>query len=224
MKTVLIIGATSKTGLAIIDHLAKHPSKPSLHVMCCDQSEELPPRSKELCCSIVLGNQRSAHDIEQALAETQPNWIVISIGNDENVARKMNGIRTANAQATVSVLRKSQYLHVRVLVVSRIGAGTSRIVIGLGLGMLLAYHLRHELADYTGQEAAFSTLTNRVSIVRTTALTDNQPTGHLVYFGDKDKCPSNTTDRADLAAWITYEICQSDFRRRMVNVTSASTK
>jgi NAD(P)-dependent dehydrogenase (short-subunit alcohol dehydrogenase family) len=222
-KSILIIGATGKTGLAVIDQLAQHPSQPSIHVMCRNRSK-LSQTSQNLCSSVVFGNARNAYDIERALADTQADWIVVSVGNGEHNLLAKNDIRTANAEAIVSVLRQSRYQHVRVLAVSSTGAGTSRIVVGLGLGRLFSYHLKHVLADHTGQEKTLMTQLSdrRVTIVRATSLTNDKPTGNLVYFGDNVKSPSIQTDRADLAAWIAEEICRSSQQGRVVNVTSVS--
>jgi hypothetical protein len=119
-----------------------------------------------------------------------------------------NDIRTVNAQATAGILQKREYLHVRALVTSSTGAGCSRIVIGLGLGAIFSHHLRHVLADHSGQEAAFlAEMKSRTTTVRATSLTTGKPTGKLVTFADTIKSPSIKTDRADLAAWVVIEIC-----------------
>ena len=169
--------------------------------------------------TVQKGNARKAEDIEKALVNTKADWIIISVGNGENVAK--NDIRQVNAQATASVLSKPQYQHVRVVVVSSTGAGNSKIVVGMGIGKLISFHLRHILADHTEQEAAFAaTIPNRTTVVRATALQDGAATGKLQEFGDSDKSPTIKTDRADLAAWIAQEICEYGGRPRVVNLTS----
>jgi nucleoside-diphosphate-sugar epimerase len=216
-KSVLLIGATGKTGLAILEQLTKHPSKPSVHVLCRDATK-LAQNYQDQCASILKGNARNASDIEMALVQTQADWVIVCVGNGESVAK--NDIRTANANATVRVLKQPQFQHVRALVVSSIGAGSSRVIVGMGIGKLISYHLKHVLADHTGQEAAFSQIQKRATIVRATSLTDGQPTGKLAYFEDKSKCPSIKTDRADLAEWVAEEVCGNNNKSRVVNVTS----
>lgn len=117
-------------------------------------------------------------------------------------------------------LKQPQFKHVRALVVSSIGAGSSSIIVGMGIGKLISHHLKHVLADHTGQEAAFSEIQNQTTVVRPTSLTEDQPTGKLAYFGEKAKGPSIKTDRADLAVWVAQEVCSSDKESRVVNVTS----
>jgi hypothetical protein len=121
----------------------------------------------------------------------------------------------------VEVLKKPQFEHVHTVVVSSVGAGNSRIIVGGGLGKLISFHLRHVLADHTGQENAFHSLRNRTTIVRATSLTNNEATGKLVYFQDREKSPTIKTDRADLAIWIVGEVCDraKHVGSRVVNVT-----
>ena len=191
LKSVLVIGATGKTGLAILDQLNEHPSRPAVHVLCRDPAM-LSENYQEKCTSILKGNARIAYDIEIALLRTQASWVIINVGKGERLGNE-NDIRTVNAQATVSVLKKPLYRHVRALVISSTGAGSSRIVVGLGIGKLISYKLKHVLADFTGQEIAFSQIRDRTTIVRATALTNDKPTGQLAYFNDNAKGPSIKT-------------------------------
>jgi hypothetical protein len=77
------------------------------------------------------------------------------------------------------------------------------------------------LENPTGQENAFYDLRKRTTVVRATTLTENEATGKLVYFQDREKPPSSKTDRADLAAWIVDEVCggTKPVIGRVVNVT-----
>lgn len=216
-KSILVIGATGNTGLAVLRQLAKQPSNPAIHVLCRDTaklSQNLP--SIVELASVIKGNARNEYDIEQAVKESQADWVVVCVGNGVNVGK--NDIRAVNAEATVSVLKQPQFQHVRALVVSSTGAGNSKIIVGLGIGALISHHLRHVLADHTRQEAIFAAIQDRTTIVRATALTDDKPTGKLATFGDKVKSPSIQTDRADLAAWIAHEIDMP--KGGIVNVTS----
>jgi NADPH:quinone reductase-like Zn-dependent oxidoreductase len=220
VQSVLLIGATGKTGIAVLYQLAKDPSQPVLHVLCRDPAK-LAKLTNVQPTSVVKGDARSAKDIERAMDASMADWVIVSVGNGENVAK--SDIRTANAKATVSVLNQPKYGHVRVLVVSSTGASSSRIIVGMGIGALITHHLRHVLADHTGQEEAFATMTqSRVTIFRPTALTDNQATGKMVTFDDNVKCPTIKTDRADLAEWIGNEICGDPILPKggCVNVTS----
>jgi putative NADH-flavin reductase len=207
-KSVLIIGATGRTGTYLIKRLAKgqtgdESNAPSIFAMCRDPSK-ISVDAKACCTGVVRGNARDAKDIEHALKASNADLVIVAIGNGDSV--KKNDIRTASAKALVSILTKSEHRHVRVLVVSSSGAGGSRIKVGLGIGKFIEFHLRHVLHDHDGQEEAFlSAMKNRTLIVRPTALHDNRATGKVVTFDDDDKCPTLETDRADLADWIAVE-------------------
>jgi putative NADH-flavin reductase len=219
-QSVLIIGATGRTGLECIRHFASHQTNPAVHAFCRD-ADKLEDKNKALCTSIVQGDAFSPKDLDRALAQTRAEVVVLSIGSGDSV--KKSYTRTASAHAIVQILKMPQYNDVRIVVVSSAGAGNSRIVVGGGLGKLISLHLRHVLADHTGQENAFRSLRNRTTVVRATALTNNEATGKLVYFQDREKAPTIKTDRADLAAWIAEEVCGGGGTKtmggRVVNVT-----
>jgi uncharacterized protein YbjT (DUF2867 family) len=217
-QSVLIIGATGRTGLECIRHFASHQTNPAVHAFCRDV-DKLDDKDKALCTSIVQGDALSPKDLKHALTQTRADVVVLSIGNGDSVKKSYN--RTASAHAIVQVLKLPQYNDVRVIVVSSAGAGNSRIIVGGGLGKLISLHRRHVLADHTGQENAFRSLRNRTTIVRATSLTDERATGKLAYFQDREKSPTIKTDRADLAAWIVEEACggAKPVGGRVVNVT-----
>jgi putative NADH-flavin reductase len=217
-QSVLVIGATGRTGLECIRHFANHQTNPAVHAFCRD-ADKLDDKDKALCTSIVQGDAFNPKDLERALAETHAEVVVLSIGNGDSV--KKSYIRTASAHALAQVLKMPHYKRVRTVVVSSAGAGNSRIIVGGGLGTLISLHLRHVLADHTGQENAFRSLRNRTTIVRATCLTENEATGKLVYFQDRDKSPTIKTDRSDLAQWIVEEVCggTKPVGGRVVNVT-----
>lgn len=218
--SILIVGATGRTGLECLRHFSKHESNPAVHAFVRNESK-LAAADKAMCESVVQGDARSAADLERALTETRASVVIVSVGNGDSV--KKSDIRTANAQALVQCLKKPQFKRVRTVVISSTGAGNSRIIVGAGIGKLISFHLRHVLKDHTGQEAAFYSLRNRTTVVRATSLTDNEAVGKLEYFEDQVKSPSIKTDRADLATWVVEEVCgeTSPVGGRVVNVTGA---
>ena len=219
-KSILVIGATGRTGLECIRALSKHQSRPQIHGFCRDPSK-LSENDKNLCDSIVTGNARNKGDIEKALRQTNANVVLVSVGMGDSTQK--TDIRTASAEALASVLKKPEYGNIRAMIVSSNGAGGSRIIVGFGIGKLIEFHLRHVLKDHDGQENAFRSnpaLLNRTCIVRPTSLTDNEATNKLVVFGDREKPKTIKTDRADVAAWVTKAICdQSVPGGKIVNVT-----
>mmetsp|Transcript_39035 Transcript_39035/g.79909 ORF Transcript_39035/g.79909 Transcript_39035/m.79909 type:complete len:227 (+) Transcript_39035:245-925(+) len=218
-NSVLILGATGRTGLEILYQLSKHNSKPDIHAFVRDTTK-LSPSDRALFKSIVKGDARSSYDIKQAIDETNASVVVIAVGNGDNVAK--SDIRTTNAHAVVAVLDQPQYSHIHAVVISSNGAGPTKIKVGLGIGTMIAYHLRHVLRDHTGQEAALVPIMDRTVLLRPTALTDKEPTGKPVYFGDKDKPPTINISRTDVAAVVAVEICDgTSDGGKIINLTNA---
>ncbi|CAB9505561.1 Biliverdin reductase B (Flavin reductase (NADPH)) [Seminavis robusta] len=218
-KSVLVIGASGRTGSECIRAFAKHQNKPEVHAFCRSPSK-LAESDKNLCTSVVQGNAKDEADIEKALRQTKADVVVVSVGGGDSVAK--SDIRTVSANAVSNAMKKKEFQHVQAMVVSSIGAGSSSIIVGMGIGMMISFHLRHVLKDHDGQELAFSVpeVKSRTCVVRPTSLVDSKATGKLVYFNDKEKGPSIETDRADLANWVTNQICGTEsFVGKTVNIT-----
>jgi nucleoside-diphosphate-sugar epimerase len=222
-KSVLVIGASGRTGSQVVDQLCHHASKPNVYAFCRDLSK-LNDTSKSHCKDVYCGDTRETYKIEQALAQSDADIMIVCLGNGDSTAQ--TDVRTASAKAIVSTLQKLQYHHVKALVVSSNGAGGSRIKVGPfdgKAGRILEHLFRHVLKDHDGQEALFRTaLQDRTVIVRPTSLTDNCPTGKIKQFGDLEKAPSIYTDRLDLAEWIVEEVCGEVrlFGDKIANITS----
>jgi hypothetical protein len=203
-QSVLIIGATGRTGLECIRHFASHQTNSAVHAFCLD-ANNLDDKDKDLCTSIVQGDAFSSKDLERALAETRAEIVVLSIEHCDSVNKSHS--RTASAQVLAQVLQLPQNKRVRIVMVSSTGTIKSRVMVCGGLGMLVSFRLKHILADQTGQEHAFDSMRNRTTVIRATSITENEATGKLVYFQDREKPPIIKTDRADLAVWIVEEVC-----------------
>jgi putative NADH-flavin reductase len=203
-QSVLVIGATGRTGLECIHHFANHQTKPAVHAFCRD-ADDLDDKDKTLCTSIVQGDAFSPNDLERALAETYADVVVLSIGHCETTSKSHS--RTTSTQALAQVLKMPQYKRVRIVMASNTGARKFRIIVCGRLGILTSFHLRHVLADKPGREHAFNSLRNRTTVVRATSLTEKDANGKLAYFQDREKRLTIKTDCADLAAWIAEEVC-----------------
>ena len=219
--SILIIGATGRTGLETLRQLASHKSSPSIYAFVRNKAK-LSASDRAICKSIIEGDARSADDLENALRVSKATDVVVSVGNGDST--KQSDIRGANAEALVSVLQQREFRTVRVMLVSSSGAGESIIKVGMGIGWMISHHLRHVLHDHTNQENALKPIRPRLTVVRPTSLTDDEPTGKVVTFGDKAKPPTIKTDRADVANWIVNEICDNGHATmgRTVNITGVA--
>jgi hypothetical protein len=226
--SILVIGADGPTGIELIRHLSEHPSKPLIHAFCDDASSILSDKSLVKHVSTVLeGSARHAIDINEALQETQADWIVYCEGpsstNSANGGeRRRSNFRSVTTKNIAHVLSMSQFSHVRALVVSGIGASRSDIRLGLR-GMFYQFRLRPILADHARQEKALKPIMNRSTIVRTTELTDHcNSSSRILELTNQDTVPTFRTLRSDLAACIVDEICSRPkvHDMRVLNVTS----
>jgi uncharacterized protein YbjT (DUF2867 family) len=228
-KSILIIGATGPSGEQVTKKLLAHPvrsgnpSKVQVHIFCRNPSKVSEANAKAVA-SIQQGDARNVDDLSKALSKTKPTHVVVCIGAGNNLGK--TDIRTASAAALTQALENTPGMkNVQVVVLSSSGAGTSRIKVGLGIGAMIEFHLRHVLADHTGQEAVFlenDGLADRTWIVRPTGLTDNKPhDGKVVTFGDLDKGPTVHIDREDVASYIADGIYEGNTGGRIENITTA---
>ena len=219
-KSVLIIGATSGLGLQCLRHFAQEPNITYIHVFCRTPSK-LSDTDKRLCESIIMGDARNAQAVEQAIVESQADYVVLATGNGMDLRK--SDTRQVTGEALAQVMAKPAFQNVKAIVISSHGAAETKIKVGMGIGMIISHHIRHILADHTLQEAAFADLMKRTLIVRPTALTDEKGGKQLIEFDGIKKGPSINADRSDVAAWITQEVAKntSIFRGRKVCLTDA---
>ena len=219
-KSVLIIGATGALGLQCLRHFAEEPSISNLHVFCRSPSK-LSSTDKSLCDSIITGDARNPLEVERAIMQSNADYVILATGNGMDLRK--SDTREKTGQALAKAMNQPALQHVKAVIVSSHGAADTKIKVGMGIGLMISYHLRHVLKDHTLQEQAFEGLASRTLIVRPTALSDNKGGKKLVEFDGNKKSPSINADRSDVAAWITTEISKNaaSFEGRKVCLTTA---
>lgn len=222
MYSVLIIGASGGLGQALIRVLSTHPSNPSIHAFVRTPSK-LPPRETNLCQTVQQGDALDGEHIQRALELTQPNTVIVTIGVPNSVAK--SELRENSAKTLMQAIHpESTFGNTRVVCISSLGAGGSKIILGFGIGSLLTFHLRKVLRDHDRQEKVFLNSigegkAHRLLIVRPTALSNGKTGGKVVTFGDEEKAPSFSIDREDVAKYVVGQVCGSgDQFGRAVNV------
>jgi len=215
--SVLVIGASGRTGTLIMQQLSNNDNT-QVHAFCRDPTK-FDDKSQTFYHSIVKGNALNSHDLQNAIETTNANVVVVSIANGDSL--KKTNLRTASAQALAQVLEKQNFQHVKVVVISSSGAGTSHIKVGFGVGKVVEHVLRHILADHDGQEAAMAPFHDRSLIVRPTGLTDGNRLKYIVEFGDNDKCPTMHIDRSNVAEYVSERIVGGNNYGRIVNITGS---
>jgi hypothetical protein len=179
---VLILGATSENGHEIIRQLYDHPSRPEIHAFvdestCVvdnddDDSPALPLDLQVKCTSIVEGSVRHAIDLEEAIVNTNVNWVVLCgppLGHRHHHHHRE--CRTIAAKNLATALSRPDFDHIRVMIVSRVGTKQcpfrSSLYRGVGVGGMFSLstvssflqrnqHDREEISDCSGQEEALS--------------------------------------------------------------------
>jgi hypothetical protein len=238
--SILILGASSRTGLECIQQLSEHPSKPYIHAF---NEEDMPDMDDEyfhMCHTVIEGSMRHAIDIEDALKITGANWVVLC--NDRDVQqRRPKDHSTVCAKNVVHVLEQPHFEFVRALVVSRIEAAppneiSKRLLLSVRC-KLRQRKSRPILQDLAEQEKRLHAIWDRVTVVRTTQLSDTSPnhsSRKLLHFSDDElvqsvraspNCSftSASIERVDLASYIVDEICTRPIPTgsRVINVMSA---
>ena len=240
--SILILGASSRTGLEYIQQLSEHSSEPYIHAFNEEDMPEMDDKYFQMCHTVIEGSMRHAIDIEEALNITGANWVVLC--NDRNVQRQQQRPKdysTVCAKNVVHVLEEPHFKFVRALVISRIEAvPPSEVPKRMLLNVrckLRQMKLRPILQDLAEQEKQLHAIWDRVTIVRTTQISDTPPNNssrRLLEFNDDElektvKSSLNnsfttaSTERVDLASYIVDEICARPVPagNRVINVTSA---
>lgn len=205
---VLVIGANGQTGVEVIHACAASAAKPAVHAFCRTPSK-LSESDTKLCASIVEGDARSSADVARALEQTKADVVVVCVGVTDNLGPC--DIREASAKALMDAIEPgAKYDHVKVVVVSSVGAGGTKIKIGFGIGMILNMRLKHVLADHDKQEEEIWTRLGdkekkRALVLHTTGLTSGVRGGEVCIF--EGKVPTARIDRSVVSKFIVAEVC-----------------
>ena len=232
-QSVLIIGATGKTGIQILKSFANYSenARPlifgltrNLRTIKSD-TMELYQRFGE---GLIEGDPTKAADIHRALLISNADTIVMSVGSGNN--RKSN-VRTQSAISLAQVLRHPPFAHVHTIVVSRTIAEGHRV--HFGLHKLVEKSLRSIVQDHAGQERVFltdATIRARSTIVRPTNLTSQSTANQkrpttITTFTHEDNNNHKTlggskTSRYDLAAFLVEEAISQHHKGHVINVAS----
>lgn len=213
--SLLIVAAAGRTGVELIRASASSPHTPSVHAFLRTPSK-LSPSDTALCTSIVKGDACLASDVSRALSTTGADVVILVIGVPNSAAP--TDLRESSARALLETLREDarRFEHVRVVVVSSVGAGGSKMDYGWGVGSFMSWVIRNVLRDHDNREKMFEEWMKtdeernreRVWIVRPTMLTAGKPKGGVVVYGD-GRAPSWWCDRKDLGEWIVKEVCEA---------------
>ncbi|KAI0560082.1 NAD(P)H-binding protein [Gracilaria domingensis] len=227
-KSILVIGANGRIGQQLLRSISSSgvhsgsEQRPALHAFV-RRPKSLPEPLVTVCDSVQKGDALRVDDVYNALITTEATHVVVAIGVPNST--KKSTLREESAKTLVEAMQRSGR-QTRVVLVSSIGAGNTRIRLGFGIGLTLSIYLRHVLSDHTRQEQCFDSFfqgrKKDLLIVRPTALVDGKGGKKLVLFDGADRTPSGQVDRSDVARWIAEQIAKDDHRfGQTVNITAA---
>lgn len=221
--SILVIGANGRMGQNLIHAASLETNKPLIHAFVRNPAS-LPSSVSDLCESVQRGNALQAEDVRAALVETSATHVIVAIGVPNSTAPST--LRTDSAKAITEAIESSKQ-SVKVVVVSSIGAGGTKIKFGFGIGSVIRFILRHILVDHDHQEERFLSFfendKDKLLIVRPTELTDGKGGAKVTLFDGDKKIPTMKVDRRDVATWIVAQVCRDgECFGRAVNITRAS--
>ena len=231
----LIIDVTECLGDYIIQALSMHDaySKPQIFGLFLDPLK-LDSKTETLCEDVIQGDPSQEDTIVKALEKSNPDVIILYIGNQNDDGSAYSSRRAAKSTPTAAktlasvLLAAPQYHHIRVLVLSRLGAGGFRPKLGYGRGLIHSTRARRLLHDHRQQEAIFwcsNELRKRTTILRLTKLVDDHrlKDRRIYSFDDFTKPPTQKIDRSDLADWIADQLCHNQLKYLGGVVTNLTT-
>lgn len=211
--SILLIGDGGRDSLAIMKKLMSHPTSPEIHLLI-SESSKLSQEHRMLCASVYRGDARRATDVLEALQSTKANIVILS-SDDQDMFEQY---RDRRSWAVVSSMKMPGMEHVRAVVLS---SNDELPSVRMGISRLIKRRRNLKVKEHNSHELAFvkCRLQHRTVIVRATSLTDDEASGEIFEFGDKERSPSFHIARDDVAHYITREVCESDLRGKIVNIT-----
>ncbi|KAI0560091.1 NAD(P)H-binding protein [Gracilaria domingensis] len=206
----------------IIQAASAHQSTPQVHAFV-RNPDSLSDSVRSQCASVQKGDALQVDDVHNALVASNTSHLIVAIGIPNDLSP--TSLRTDSAKSITEAIDKCGR-DVKVVVVSSLGAGGTKIQIGFGFGMIAGAMLRNVLKDHDGQEECFNksfeNKKNSLLIVRPVNLTEGQGGANTQLFDGHKRTPSSKLDREDLAKWIVQQICENgDKFGQSVNIARA---
>jgi hypothetical protein len=217
--SILLIGDAGRDSLAIMKKLMSHPTSPEIHLLIAESSE-LSQEHRMLCASVYKGDARRATEVLEALQFTEANIVILSTDDQDMVDQ----YRDRRSWAVVSSMKMPGMEHVRAVVLSSNEFGrleSSLTNVRMSISRLIKRRRNLKVKEHHIHELAFvqCRLQHRTVIVRATSLTDDEASGEILEFEGKERSPSFSIARDDVAHYITREVCEGDLRGKIVNIT-----
>ncbi len=205
---ILVIGATGKTGAAVVEQAvaAGHDVTAFVHNASAYTRQDV---------RIAEGDALNPTHVAAALAGQQA--VINTLGG--KTPFKDTTLETDAARILIAAM--DQHAVRRLLIVSALGEGDSRANTSFVYEhLLMPTFLRGVVKDKAGMEAEVSTSTLDWTIVRAALLTDDDPTGSIRTFDADDGDTAHKITRGDLATFLVSELPRDTFSRKAVTVAN----
>ncbi len=205
---ILVIGATGKTGTAVVDRAvaAGHDVTAFVH------NAETYHRTD---VRVAQGDALQAEEVAAALAGQQA--VIDTLGGA--TPYQPTTLETDAARILVAAMKEHGVR--RLLVVSAFGEGDSKANTSFVYEhILMPTFLRGVMKDKAGMEAEVSASDLDWTLVRAALLTDDDPTGSVRTYDADDGNTAHKITRGDLATFLVNELPRATFSRKAVAVAN----
>ena len=205
---VLVIGATGKTGAAVVEQAveAGHDVTAFVHNAATYTRQDV---------RVAEGDALTPAHVSAALAGQQA--VIDTLGG--KTPYKETTLETDAARILIAAMAEGNVR--RLLVVSALGEGDSIANASFVYEhILMPTFLRGVAKDKAGMEAEVSSSSLDWTIVRAALLNDDAPTGSIRTFDANDGDTAHHITRQDLATFLVTELPRDTFSRKAVTVAN----
>ena len=205
---ILVIGATGKTGAAVVELAvgAGHDVTAFVHDAGAYLREDV---------HVAEGDALNPDQVASALVGQEA--VIDTLGGSTPYAPTT--LETDAARILIAAM--NQHGVRRLLVVSALGAGNSRANTSFVYEhLLMPTFLRGVLPDKAGMEAEVSSSDLDWTLVRAALLTDDEPSGSIRTYDADDGNIAHKIARGDLAAFLIRELPRNTFSRKAVSIAN----
>jgi uncharacterized protein YbjT (DUF2867 family) len=220
IKKVLILGATGRTGVHIVQYAL---SKGYEVVALVRRPENFKHSNPKV--TVVRGDTENPSDVEKAVSMADE---VISVINNPRASEspwaKVLGRPFMIRDSIKNVVRsmKNQGKK-RILVMSTFGAGESFDHLPWFVRLLVKYsNMKVAFADHTGQEEVLKASDLDWTVVRCVQLSNEERLDPLIVSSNNTPKPANLVSRKQAALFLVEQLDRSEYLRKLPVISEAS--
>jgi nucleoside-diphosphate-sugar epimerase len=195
-RSVIIFGATGKTGSLISEELVAKHIKTSVFVR-----EKSAHKISNSLMEIKYGDVLNQDDVDAAFKDGEYTYVVIALGTRE---LKNVNIRSKGTKHIIEAMVKYN-CKANIHVISALGIGNSWRQLKWHSKLISNILIKRTMNDHTEQEKHIMNSPFHYHILRPVALSEGQAIGE-VHVQNDGFLPSNTIRRADVANYLVKSL------------------